>query len=75
MEIGVSIAQIWCALLFLKQSAIIHCKNSSVTSTPNLLYTHTYFHFGVPMEQIRCAGHTTVFTLYTLNDAELVQCM
>ena len=38
----------------------IHCKNSSVTSTPNLLYTHTCFHFGVSMEQIRCVGHTTV---------------
>ena len=45
----------------------LHCKNSSVTSTPNLLYTHTYFHFGVPMEQIRCAGHTTVFTVYVPN--------
>ena len=30
-----------------------HCKNSSVTSTPNLLYTHTFFHIGVPMEQNR----------------------
>ena len=36
-------------------------------SVTNLLYTHTYFHFGVPMEQIRCAGHTTVFTVYTIG--------
>ena len=41
----------------IKLCMFLHCKNCSViTSTPNLLYTHTYFHFGVSMEQIRCAG-------------------
>ena len=45
----------------------VHCKNSSVTMqhTKFALYSHLFpFGHGVPMEQIRCAGHTTVFTVY-----------
>ena len=42
----------------------IHCKNTSVTCTPNLLYTHTKWRKGVCIEQIWCAGHTCVFTVY-----------
>ena len=41
-----------------------HCKNSSVTCTPNLLHRHTKTEIGVSIEQIWCAGHTSVFTVY-----------
>ena len=41
-----------------------HCKNSSVTCTPNLLHRHTKMEIGVSIEQIWCAGHTTVFTVH-----------
>ena len=36
-----------------------HCKNSSVTSTPILIPISILV--CLYMEQIRCAGHTTVF--------------
>ena len=39
----------------------LHCNNSSVTCTPNLLHRHTIME--VYIEQIWCAGHTTVFTV------------
>ena len=42
----------------------MHCKNTSVTCTPNLLYTHTKWRKGVCIEQIWCAGHTCVFTVW-----------
>ena len=41
----------------------MHCKNTSVTCTPNLLYAHTKWGKGVSIEQIWCAGHTNIFTV------------
>ena len=43
----------------------MHCKNTSVTCTPNFtLYTRQI----VSIEQIWCAGHVCVFTVCTLNN-------
>ena len=50
----------------------LHCKNSSVFCTPNLLNRHTKMEVGVSIEQIWCAGHTTVITVYPLNPIDLI---
>ena len=40
--------------------------HSFLQCTPNLLHRYTKIEIGVSIEQIWCAGHTTVFTVYVI---------